>query len=197
MKEQFCPIDGFWPNGPECPIVFCDVEGTEEGGSSDHKVHQESKSNKMEADKIVRLLSMYRYCILLHIQVEIIPALKEAVSQSIKMKQKDKGLKIAVLTPYKAQKYLVQDLLKKKRDLERDLDQKTLTVGTINESQGDSAHLYFVALTVLQEVNLILSSFLLYDQCLTGVLRTKQLSSQTGHGLLSIWASSRTVIKSA
>ena len=185
MENQFCPVDGFWPNGPECPIVFCDVEGIEEGGSSDHKVHQESKSNRMEAEKIVRS-SVCRYCIVLHIQVEIIQALKKAVSQSIKMKQKNKSFKIAVLTPYKAQKYLVQDLLKKKRDLERDLDQKTLTVGTINESQGDSTYLYFVALTVLQEVNLILSSSLRYDQCLIVVLGAKQLSSQTGHGLLSI-----------
>ncbi|XP_065917898.1 3'-5' exoribonuclease HELZ2-like isoform X3 [Dysidea avara] len=118
VAEQFCPIDGFWPNGPECPVVFCDVEGKEKEGSSDHKVHQESKSNKIEAEKIV----------------EIIVALKQAILQSIKKKNKD--LKIAVLTPYKAQKYLVQDLLKKERNLLKDLEKKMVTVGTINESQG-------------------------------------------------------------
>jgi len=45
-------------------------------------------------------------------------------------------LKIAVLTPYKAQKYLVQDLLKKEQNFVEDLKKKTVTVGTINESQG-------------------------------------------------------------
>ena len=53
------------------------------------------------------------------------------------MKQKkDKDLKIAVLTPYKAQKYLVQDLLEKNQNFVADLKKKTVTVGTINESQG-------------------------------------------------------------
>jgi len=66
-------------------------------------------------------------------------ALKKAIAQSVQKKQqKDKDLKIAVLTPYKAQKYLVQDLLKKQKDLVKGLEQKTVTVGTINESQGDS-----------------------------------------------------------
>jgi len=53
------------------------------------------------------------------------------------MKQeKEKDLKIAVLTPYKAQKYLVRDLLKKKQSFVEDLEKKTVTVCTINESQG-------------------------------------------------------------
>jgi len=56
------------------------------------------------------------------------------MGQSIQ--EKDKDLKIAVLTPYKAQKYLVQDLLKKKQKFKENLENKTITVGTINESQG-------------------------------------------------------------
>jgi len=56
VKEKFFPIDNFWPSGPHCPIVFCDVEGKEGEGNSNHKVHQESKSNKIEAVKIVILL---------------------------------------------------------------------------------------------------------------------------------------------
>ena len=67
-------------------------------------------------------------------------ALKQAILQSIKKKNKD--LKIAVLTPYKAQKYLVQDLLKKERNLLKDLEKKMVTVGTINESQGDSTSIF-------------------------------------------------------
>jgi len=48
-------LEGFWPNGKNCPIAFCDVEGKEEDGSSHDKVHQDSKSNQTEAEKIVSL----------------------------------------------------------------------------------------------------------------------------------------------
>ena len=57
-------------------------------------------------------------------QAEIIVKLKQKAKQSIK---KDPG--IAVLTPYKAQKKLMEDIVK-----ERKLN---VTVCTINESQGD------------------------------------------------------------
>ena len=53
VSQRFCSLKRFWPNGPNYPIAFCDVEGKEEDGSSQHKVHQESKSNRTEADKIV------------------------------------------------------------------------------------------------------------------------------------------------
>ena len=67
--------------------------------------------------------------------------------------------KIAVLTPYKAQKELVEDLVSEKK-LE-------VTVNTINESQGHSSKQFvLVIIFVLQGVNLILSSFQPYGQCL-------------------------------
>ncbi|XP_065917902.1 3'-5' exoribonuclease HELZ2-like isoform X2 [Dysidea avara] len=108
VSRRFCSLEGFWPNdNKNCPIAFCDVEGKEEDGSSHHKVHQESKSNRTEAEKIA----------------EIIVALKQKARKSI---IKDPG--IAVLTPYKAQKKLLEDIVK-----ERKLN---VTVCTINESQG-------------------------------------------------------------
>ena len=56
------------------------------------------------------------------LQVDIIKAL-----QSAKRSKKEEP-KIAVLTPYKAQKELVKELVKQKK--------LKVTVGTINESQG-------------------------------------------------------------
>ena len=56
------------------------------------------------------------------LQVDIIEAL-----QSAKRNKKEEP-KIAVLTPYKAQKELVKESVKKKK--------LKVTVGTINESQG-------------------------------------------------------------
>ena len=32
VSQQFCKLEGFWPRGPDCPIVFCDVEGKEDRG---------------------------------------------------------------------------------------------------------------------------------------------------------------------
>ena len=61
MTKKFCSLEKFWPNGPNCPIAFCDVEGEEEDGSSHEKVHQDSKSNKREAEKIVSLASAHSY----------------------------------------------------------------------------------------------------------------------------------------
>ena len=59
MLKNFCSLKGFWPRGPQWPIAFCDIVGKEEGASSHHKAHQESKCNKIEADKIV----IHKYCI--------------------------------------------------------------------------------------------------------------------------------------
>ena len=42
--------------------TFCDVEGNEENGSSYHKVHQESNSNRMETEKIVVYLHHFVMC---------------------------------------------------------------------------------------------------------------------------------------
>ena len=53
MLRHFCSLEGFWPRGPKWPIVFCDIEGKEEGAGSHHKAHQESKCNEIEAHKIV------------------------------------------------------------------------------------------------------------------------------------------------
>ena len=53
VLQHFCALEGFWPSGPQCPIAFCDVVGKEKGDSSHHKVHQESKCNEAEANKIV------------------------------------------------------------------------------------------------------------------------------------------------
>ena len=53
VAQQFYALEGFWPNGPNCPIAFCDVEGKEVDGSSHHKVYQETMSNRIEAEKIV------------------------------------------------------------------------------------------------------------------------------------------------
>ena len=66
VSQQFCSVKRYWPSGPNCPIAFCDVEGKEEDGSSHHKVHQESKNNRMEAEKIV---SRFIYCILVDVQI--------------------------------------------------------------------------------------------------------------------------------
>ena len=122
-SQHFCLLEEFWPRGPHWPIAFCDIVGKEEGASSHHKTHQESKCNKIEADKIV----IYCQCVtmvtnLIYLQVDIIVALRMA------KRSNRKEPKIAVLTPYKAQKRLVEDLV---------TDRKLkVTVSTINESQG-------------------------------------------------------------
>jgi len=70
--------------------------------------------------------------------VEIIIALKAKAKQSIK-----KDPHIAVLTPYKAQKKLMEDIVKEKK--------LNVTVCTINESQGD----YSTAVLMLSFTNRI------------------------------------------
>ena len=32
VVQQFCKLEGFWPMGPQYPIVFCDIEGVENRG---------------------------------------------------------------------------------------------------------------------------------------------------------------------
>ena len=123
VLRHFCSLKNFWPRGPQCPIAFCDIVGKEEGAISHHKAHQESKCNRIEADKIV----IYTCCVtmvtnMVWLQVEIIMSLRMA------KRSNKKEPKIAVLTPYKAQKRLMEDLA-----LERGL---RVAVNTINESQG-------------------------------------------------------------
>ncbi len=55
-----CKLVGFWPGpqGPRCPILFCDVGGTgmeeETGNSEGRKVMAGSKRNIKDAKKTVR-----------------------------------------------------------------------------------------------------------------------------------------------
>ena len=123
MFRYFCSLEGFWPAGPQWPIAFCDIVGKEEGASDHHKAHQESKCNKTEANKIV----IHKYFVYNGtnsgwLQVDIILALRKA------KRSNKKEPKIAVLTPYKAQKEFVVDLMSEKK--------LKVTVSTINESQG-------------------------------------------------------------
>ena len=60
------------------------------------------------------------------VQVEIITALNPLLKD--KLNDKNEPLKIAVLTPYKAQKALVQKVVNEKK--------LNVEVSTINESQG-------------------------------------------------------------
>ena len=52
-------LDGFWPQGRDLPLVFCDVIGEEEENHTGHRgtarVGLESKRNTKEARKIVRI----------------------------------------------------------------------------------------------------------------------------------------------
>ena len=54
--------------GPQCPIAFCDIVGKEGGAGSHHKAHQESKCNRIEADKIV-INRLYVYLWLYRINI--------------------------------------------------------------------------------------------------------------------------------
>ena len=47
---------GFWVAGQGRPMMFCNVEGTESSGKRTNKnVALQSKTNKMEADCMVRV----------------------------------------------------------------------------------------------------------------------------------------------
>lgn len=55
-------MEGFWPEGPDLPIVFCDVIGEENeaviGSLGQKRVGIESKHNITEAKKVVSQLSI-------------------------------------------------------------------------------------------------------------------------------------------
>ena len=61
-------IVGFWPKGPDCPLVFCDVQGEESAGTFGSKRSGAfSKTNCIEADKVVcvhasALSKVFVYC---------------------------------------------------------------------------------------------------------------------------------------
>lgn len=52
----------FWPNGPGCPILFCDVVGKEgdkdTGAGRSRRVNPGSKFNEQEAKKAVSWILM-------------------------------------------------------------------------------------------------------------------------------------------
>ena len=55
QKNRFLNSD-FWMAGPNRPIMFCDVEGKESTEKkADRNIALQSKSNKMEADCMVRV----------------------------------------------------------------------------------------------------------------------------------------------
>ena len=109
--------------GPQCPIAFCDIVGKEEARNQ-HVPYQESKCNRIEADKIVIyiILCVPIVNVSVYFQVDIIVALKMAKRSN----RNDPN--IAVLTPYKAQKELMKNVVSHKK--------LGVTVSTINESQG-------------------------------------------------------------
>jgi len=51
---NFIKVKKFWPQGRDCPLVFCNVEGREGGAHSGNKRSSLlSKSNDVEANKVV------------------------------------------------------------------------------------------------------------------------------------------------
>jgi len=51
---NFVRIKKFWPQGRDCPLAFCNVEGREGGAHSGKKRSSLlSKSNEIEANKVV------------------------------------------------------------------------------------------------------------------------------------------------
>ena len=56
-NNRECQLDNFWPRGPNCPILFCDIVGSEgerETTSREgRKVAIGSKSNRKDALKTV------------------------------------------------------------------------------------------------------------------------------------------------
>ena len=54
---DFVQIKKFWPNGRDCPLAFCNIEGREGGAISGNKSSSLlSKSNVDEAKKVVKIL---------------------------------------------------------------------------------------------------------------------------------------------
>jgi len=52
--SKFIKIHNFWPQGPDCPLAFCTIEGREGGAHSGNKRSSVfSKCNELEANKVV------------------------------------------------------------------------------------------------------------------------------------------------
>ena len=52
--NNFIRVHNFWPRGPDCPLVFCDIVGREGGAHSGNKKSSVfSKCNEDEANKVV------------------------------------------------------------------------------------------------------------------------------------------------
>lgn len=59
ITAGFIQIKKFWPQGRDCPLVFCDIEGQEGGAISGNKRSSLlSKSNGDEAKKVVKTFIM-------------------------------------------------------------------------------------------------------------------------------------------
>ena len=55
VTADFIQIEKFWPQGKDCPLAFCNIEGKEGGAVSGNKKSSFfSKSNADEARKVVR-----------------------------------------------------------------------------------------------------------------------------------------------
>ena len=60
VTANFTRIKKFWPQGRDCPLVFCNVEGREGGAVSGNKKSSLlSKSNIDEARKVVRFYKSF------------------------------------------------------------------------------------------------------------------------------------------
>jgi len=56
ITADFRQIKKFWPQGRDCPLAFCDIEGREGGAISGNKRSSLlSKSNSDEAKKVVKI----------------------------------------------------------------------------------------------------------------------------------------------
>lgn len=62
---NFIQIKKFWPQGRDCPLAFCNIEGREGGAVSGNKKSSLlSKSNIDEARKVVRFYNYHYVCTL-------------------------------------------------------------------------------------------------------------------------------------
>ena len=130
-------LDKFWP-GPQkskCPILFCNVIGKEDDkktgskAAGGKKIGIDSKFNETEATKVVNV-----YLIALNDFVQdrfsrIISLTQVKIAETLCRVHKVPTHQIAVLTPYSAQKLLIDKMMK-----EANL---TIKVASITESQGE------------------------------------------------------------
>ena len=65
-KNPETKLEGFWPRGQNCPIVFINLVGKEEetkiGSEGKKKIGTDSKFNTMEAKKAVSVCSRMHAC---------------------------------------------------------------------------------------------------------------------------------------